>query len=452
MINRKILLHTTVLLVGFILVSCSQVKINDRPNIVLIISDNQGWTDYSFLGHPHLETPRIDQLAEEGLTFTRGYTSNPVCRPALASLATGLYTHQHGLLGCDPVVDFEKYPYWTEEWFVKRAEYEMPLIENFENLPSLPDLLGEAGYVSIQTGKWWEGNYQRGGFTEGMTHGDPARGGRHGDEGLTIGREGLDVIYDFIDRAGQEETPFFVWYAPFMPHVPHTPPDSLRDKYLPLAPTPLIANYWAMCEWFDITCGELMDFIEHKGLSNNTLFIYVTDNGYEQDPEKDWMWTPRSLLSPYELGIRTPMIFRWKGVIDPEMDTSTLANIIDIPTTILGICGIPADPDMQGINLLNEEARKGRDAVFAENYDHNFSTIDSSLYHRIIVTDSWKLILPDPVNKHEDSVELYHIVEDPHEMDNRAEIHPVIVDSLTEAIETWWSGTSPLRKVSNDQE
>lgn len=120
-------------------------KINDRPNIVLIISDNQGWTDCSLLGHPHIETPRIDQLAKEGLTFTRGYTSNPVCRPALASLATGLYPHQHGLLGCDPVVDFKQYPYWTDGWFIKRAEYDLPLIEDFENLPSLPDMLGEAG-------------------------------------------------------------------------------------------------------------------------------------------------------------------------------------------------------------------------------------------------------------------------------------------------------------------
>ena len=320
--NRNLILHAAVLLVGLILVSCNRPKFNDRPNIILIISDDQGWTDYSFLGHPHIETPRIDQLAEEGLTFTRGYTTAPVCRPALAAIATGLYPHQNGVLGNDPLVDFEKDPYWTDGWFVKRAEYEIPLVENFEKLPSLPDLLGEAGYVSLQTGKWWEGHYQKGGFTEGMTHGDPALGGRHGDEGLTIGREGLDVIYDFIDHAGQEDTPFFVWYAPFLPHLPHTPPDSLIDKYLPLAPTPLVAQYWATCEWFDITCGELMDYVENNGLSENTMFVYVTDNGWVQDPEQPWQWDLKSKLSPYEMGIRTPMIFRQHPIAD-------LINIID---------------------------------------------------------------------------------------------------------------------------
>ena len=437
--NKNLILHAALLLVGLILLSCNRADIPDRPNIILIISDDQGWTDYSFLGHPHIETPRIDQLAEEGLTFTRGYTTAPVCRPALAAIATGLYPHQNGVLGNDPLVDFEKDPYWTDGWFVKRAEYEIPLVENFEKLPSLPDLLGEAGYVSLQTGKWWEGHYQNGGFTEGMTHGDPALGGRHGDEGLTIGREGLDVIYDFIDHAGQEDTPFFVWYAPFLPHLPHTPPDSLIDKYLPLAPTPLVAQYWATCEWFDITCGELVDFVEHNGLSENTMFVYVTDNGWVQDPEQPWQWDLKSKLSPYEMGIRTPMIFRWKGVIEPEMDQSSLASSIDIASTILGICGIPTEPDMQGINLLNEEARKGRDAVFAEDYNHHFYSPDSSLYHRVIVSDSWKLILPDPVNKPDDSVELYQIVEDPHETDNKAEAQPEIVDSLTDRIETWWT-------------
>lgn len=169
-----------------------------------------------------------------------------------------------------------------------------------------------------------------------------------------------------------------------MPHVPYTPPDSLRDKYRPLALTPVIANYWAMCEWFDITCGELVDFIEQRGLSKNTLFIYVTDNGYEQDPEKESLWTPRSLLSPYELGIRTPILFRWKGVIEPEMDRSSLASIIDVPSTVFGVCGIQATPEMQGIYLLNEEARKERDAVFAENYDVNFLPSTSAS-----ITGSW---------------------------------------------------------------
>ena len=66
-----------------------------------------------------------------------------------------------------------------------------------------------------------------------------------------------------------------MWYAPFLPHSPHNPPDSLLQKYLPKAPTEYVAKYWAMCEWFDNTCGELIDYIEEKGQTENTLFVYV---------------------------------------------------------------------------------------------------------------------------------------------------------------------------------
>jgi len=424
------------------LISCSPRNAGDpkeRPNIVLIISDDQSWTDYSFLGHEHIKTPRIDQLADEGLTFTRGYTTAPLCRPALASMATGLYPHQHGVIGNDPLFKPMVEKSWGPDWLAERAEFNELYTAGFEQASSLADLLREAGYVSLQTGKWWEGNYSRGGFTQGMTHGIPALGGRHGDDGLKIGREGLDVIYDFIDESQEEEAPFFVWYAPFLPHAPHTPPDSLRDKYLPMAPSPAVANYWAMCEWFDITCGQLMDYIEKKALSENTLFIFVTDNGWIQDPDKPGRYAPRSKREPYDMGIRTPIIYRWKGVIEPELDETSLVSSIDIATTVLEICGIQPDVEMQGINVLDKEIRKRRDAIFAETYAHDFSAIDSSLYYRIIITNPWKLILPDPVNQPDQSPELYNLDDDPFEWSNQAEAHPEITSRLRQQLEDWWS-------------
>jgi uncharacterized sulfatase len=102
------------------------------------------------------------------------------------------------------------------------------LISHIDPLPTLPKMLKEVGYVSFQTGKWWEGNFSRGGFDEGMTRGFPEPGGRHGDEGLAIGRETMQPIDDFIDR--NKERPFFIWYAPMLPHDPHTPPQALLDK------------------------------------------------------------------------------------------------------------------------------------------------------------------------------------------------------------------------------
>jgi len=422
-----------------VLTACNKNNQPDQPNIILLISDDQSWPHYSFLGHEHIQTPRIDQLAAEGLTITNGYTTAPLCRPALSSMATGLYPHQHKVIGNDPVFDPGGKAAYGEDWLAQRAVNNQSVVEGIQELSTIADLLAEAGYVSLQTGKWWEGNYSVGGFSQGMTHGDPSKGGRHGDEGLEIGRKGLDIIYDFIDEAQGTETPFFVWYAPFLPHAPHTPPDSLRDKYLPLAPTEAVANYWAMCEWFDITCGQLMDYIDNKELSENTLFVYVTDNGWIQDPDRPNRYAPRSKRAPYDMGIRTPIIYRWKGVIEPELDEESLSSSIDIATTILDICGIEPTAEMQGINVLDKEARAAREAVFAEVYAHDFSTVDSSLYHRIIITRPWKLILTNPAYDPDRGPELYNLDTDPYEWVNQAEAHPEIVSRLSADLEEWWN-------------
>jgi arylsulfatase A-like enzyme len=428
----------SVLLTGL---SCSIKKVPDlsnvkHPNVILLISDDQSWTDYSFMGHEYIQTPKLDKLAEEGLTFTRGYTTAPLCSPALASIATGLYPYQHGIIGNDPVFESENERY-SAEWRNDRMEVYQNYINSFRQIETIADILGENGYASLQTGKWWLGNYENGGFDEGMTHGDPNRGGRHGDEGLKIGRDGLEVIYNFIDSTNAANTPFYVWYAPFLPHAPHTPPDSLKQKYLPLAPTEAVANYWAMCEWFDITCGQIVDYVDQKGLSEETLFVYVTDNGWIQDPDRPNRYAPRSKREPYEMGIRTPIIFNWKGEINPVLDTSRAVSAIDIATTIYGICGIDPPEELQGINVLDNQQLNGRDLIFAETYEHDFSTLDSSLYYQIAIDLPYKLILPDKLNQPEAEVELFNIISDPFEDDNLANSKPEKVEELINKIDDW---------------
>jgi arylsulfatase A-like enzyme len=427
----------------FLLTGCSPgskrlSENTDRPNIVLIISDDQSWTDYSFTGHEHIRTPRIDQLAAGGLTFTYGYTTAPLCSPALASIATGLYPHQHGILGNDPVFSSPERKY-SPAWLQERMKHYQPLISNFEELETIADVLGRNGYTSLQVGKWWIGNYASGGFDQGMTHGDPSRGGRHGDEGLKIGREGLDEVYRFMDAARGKNQPFYVWYAPFLPHAPHNPPDSLKQKYLPLAPTEAVANYWAMCEWFDITCGQLIDYVDQKGLTQNTLFIYVTDNGWIQDPEKPNAYAPRSKREPYEMGIRTPIILNWKGKIEPEFNTENPVSSVDIATTIYSICGIEPPSGLQGIDLLDRKALLARETIFAETWAHDFTTIDSSLYYRVAIGFPWKLILPDKTNKPEADTELFNIEHDPFEEENLAGDNQEVVDRLKKQTEEWWN-------------
>jgi uncharacterized sulfatase len=249
------------------------------PNIVFIISDDQAWTDYGFMDHPLIQTPRLDELAARSALFTRGYVPTALCRPSLATMITGLYSHQHKISGNDPSVTL------AAPASAEYAELRRQLIGHIDRQPTVPKLLAQRGYLSHQSGKWWEGPYQRGGFTHGMTRGFPEPGGRHGDDGLAIGRQGLQPVVDFVDHAVREAKPFFLWYAPFLPHTPHNPPERLLAKYRDRVDSLHVAKYYAMCEWFDETCGELMDLIEAKGLTDKTLFVYVGDNGWIQDPQ-----------------------------------------------------------------------------------------------------------------------------------------------------------------------
>jgi uncharacterized sulfatase len=188
-------------------------------------------------------------------------------------------------------------------------------------------LLAERGYQCLQTGKWWEGDpVENGGFTAAMTHGDVKRGGRHGDVGLKIGREGLAPIAKFLDDCGDK--PFFVWYAPMLPHTPHNPPERILKKYTHEGRSPHVAKYFAMCEWFDETCGELLNLLEKRNLSENTLVIYVTDNGWIQNPDAP-NYAPKSKRSPYDGGLRTPVMLRWPEKIKPHRDDKTLVSSID---------------------------------------------------------------------------------------------------------------------------
>lgn len=428
------------------LLSCAssddKVGQKDPPNIVLIISDDQAWTDYSFMGHPVIETPRIDRLAEEGLTFTRGYVIAPLCRPSLASISTGLYPHQHGVTGNDPLFESDLKRY-SKDWMGVRAELNNPIIQNFGSNPIITELLADKGYVSYQTGKWWEGNPKDAGFTDGMTHGDWARGGRHGDEGLKVSRDGMKSVFEFMNNSKKENTPFFVWHAPFMPHTPHTPPDSLFQKYLPKTEHERVAKYMAMVEWFDITVGQLLDFLKESELEDNTLVIYVCDNGWitNPDPANGGVFLPRSKQSPYEKGIRTPIMYKWPGVIDPKMDTSTFVSSIDIVPTILQAVGSKKSNEMYGINVLDEQQLHGRKAVFSEDFMHDMvdvNDITKSLESRVILQNPWKLIVPHTLNNSSE-VELFDIVNDPHEVVNLAGEYPDKVKELTVELNAFWN-------------
>lgn len=417
------------------------------PNIVLILSDDHAWNDYSFMGHDIVKTPVLDKLAAEGVTFKRGYVPTSLCRPSLATIATGLYANQHGITGNDPS---RKLPGGKkgEEYKKQRAE----IINKIDALDTLPELLKQKGYVSLQTGKWWEGNFSRGGFDEGMTRGFPQKGGRHGDDGLKIGREGLTPITDFIDRSVEQEKPFLVWYAPYMPHTPHTPPKRIYQKYQGKGIPESIAKYYAMIEWFDETNGELLEHLEKAGVKDNTLVVYVSDNGWVSNPSLANRFLPRSKQSPGESGVRTPIMFSLPKHFEPQMRPEVVSSI-DIVPTVLGAAGIDVPNNLPGLNLfapLKEQAAIERDAIFGEGFAHDMDDLnnpESTLMYRWVIEGKWKLILSyngknvSYQKYHKDVLagpRLYNLLEDEHEKINLATTHPELVERLSARLTEWY--------------
>ncbi len=418
---------------------------DSRPNIVLLISDDQAWTDYGFMDHPAIQTPNLDRLAAESVVFRRGYVPTALCRPSLLTLATGHYAHRHGVTGNDPSPKYAKpnSPLYSE----RRAT----LVSYIERFQTLPELLGERGYLSHQSGKWWEGSFAHGGFTHGMTRGFPEPGGRHGDDGLKIGREGIEPIQSFVDMAVDQRKPFFLWYAPFLPHTPHNPPERLLGKYEQEDRPTSIAKYYAMCEWFDETCGQLIDHLEEKGVRDNTLIVYVTDNGWIQNPANRG-YAPRSKQTAYEGGVRTPIMFSWPGTLKPS-DRPDLVSSIDLVPTMLAAAGAECPDDLPGLNLLpnlKDERPLERKAIFGESFAHDIADIANpraSLLYRWCIEGDWKLLLTydGEVNRYksthprtERGPQLFDLTRDPHEEHNVAADRPEIVDRLSRQIANWY--------------
>jgi arylsulfatase A-like enzyme len=424
-----------------------------RPNIIFILSDDQAWTDYGFMGHETIKTPNLDKLAKQGLVFERGYVTAPLCRPSLASLVTGVSPTVHGIVANDA------------DGNNNRAQKDTAFRADFHKLPSFVKSLTASGYLTFQSGKWWEGSYRDGGFTHGMTHGEPKRGGRHGDVGLKIGRTGMKPVTDFIDHAVAEEKPFFIWYAPFLPHTPHNPPADLLKKYTAEDRPKDVAKYYAMCEWFDQTCGELIGYLDQKKLTENTVIIYTCDNGWAatstraDDPtQKLWEgYAQRSKSSPFENGILTPMMVNWPGKIKP-LKANELAHSIDIFPTIAAITGIESPKNLPGINLLDQKARQQRTTVFGvchSVYNMTLGNPDDTLQYLWCIDGDWKLMIrhhgSDTTkyrNLHvwdKEPIRLYHLSEDPHEKKNLAETNPEKINALRKKIEMWHANNLKLR-------
>jgi uncharacterized sulfatase len=197
-----------------------------------------------------------------------------------------------------------------------------------------------------------------------------------------------------------------------------------------------------MCEWFDETCGQLLDHLDQQKLGENTIVVYVTDNGWIQDPDAP-KYAPKSKQSQYDGGLRTPIMIRWPGRVKARQSDQPALSI-DLMPTLLAAVGLEPTKEMQGINLLDEQALKDRQAIHGECFTHNAADLSrpaASLRWRWTIEGDWKLIVPATQNEPGGRVELYRITADPREENNQADRQPNRVERLGRRLDAWWPGT-----------
>lgn len=428
----------------------------------MIISDDHSWRDFGFLGNRLVRTPHIDALASRSARYPAGYVPMSLCRASLATLLTGLYPHQHGIYFNHPPPGYGAMRSMTAaEYRATRAQTDRLI----QAAPTLPAILARHGYASLQTGKFWEGHWANAGFNHGMTTAQPAErlgpvtGTRqqengewvahgNGDAGLVIGRETMQPIWDFIDRhAGHQ--PFFLWYAPFLPHTPYDAPPEFQRIAQAAGPPDWLLPYYANIAWFDATVGELLGHLAQKSLLETTLIVFVVDNGLRPDPARPTRQDARSKYSQYEDGLRTPILLRWDGRIQPA-DHPQPVSTVDLAPTILAAAGL-ADriaPQMTGRSLLPSAlgiAPLAPDPVFGAIYPSDAASLDRPSHHvraRWIRHGNYKLIVPGaaPESKNPLPLQLFDLAQDPGEQANLAHTpaHADLVTELRRQLDAWW--------------
>lgn len=302
----------------------------EPPNIVLIIGDDHGWQDFGFMNSEVAQTPHLDRLAADGTVFTHVFNTSSVCRPSLQTLLTGLHPLQ-----IDARVSA-----------LREAGEQIPRDAFLRHFQTVPQHLAEVGYVSFQGGKYWEGSYQTGGFTEGMAapHRTDLKGHDRlqmlsGGAAADLGRTTMEPLWKFIDANADRR--FFVWYAPKLPHAPHDPGPSHLAPYEDLGLSNEVAGYFGNVTRFDETVGKLIAHLDERGLRERTIVLYLSDNGWDaREPiSHPSVGGSRGKLTAYELGFRTPLIVSWPGTLARGTRDDRLISTVDVVATLIDFAG-----------------------------------------------------------------------------------------------------------------
>lgn len=435
--------------------SNSQTQGNEElPNVILLIGDDQGYPYFGFMGADYVHTPNMDALAASGTLFTQGYVSDNHCRPSLQTLLTGTlpieYYKKAGEL-FESMVEEKQISKDSTKAFLNYFDKRSLHMKNYETLPRL---LKEKGYVSFQGGKWWEFNYENGGFTHGMTKGWTEEEQKTkdwfikhmGGEGMDLARVTNQPAYDFLEET--KGKPFFMWFAPSLPHYPFDAPEKYYNLYKDKDMSESAKQYYANCTWFDDAWGELVAHLKEKKLLENTLIIYVNDNGWEQDPDQEFWNDPmrshnggdKGKGSIYDMSFRSPIIFSYPNHIEANKVSKALIHSADIPATILDYVGIDIPDNYFGLSykpVLENQKQCIRESIFGNvvttRSDDPKNVMGDHVNGYWIREDQWFLRWHETKNE----LELFDLNTDLRNDHDVSKEHPEVVKQLWDKLKTY---------------
>lgn len=418
-----------------IAIACRTYAI-EQPNVVFVITDDQGYGDLSCHGNPILKTPSLDALYAQSARFTNFHVS-PTCSPTRGALMSGHYTNRAG------------------SWHTIMGRSIL-----FDDEATLGEAFTAAGYATGLFGKWHLGdNYpyrpEDRGFGTVVRHGGGGVGqtpdvwnNAYFDDsyfcnGRVEKRKGFctDVFFSearkFISAAAAQKKPFFAYISTNAPHGPMHCPEKYSAPYRGKLDEEHAA-FLGMIANIDENVGALRSWLQAEGLADNTLFVFTTDNGTAAGNEIYNAGMRGKKGSYYEGGHRVPLFVHWPaGGIDQPFDIDQLSAHIDILPTLQELCNLPNKPDysLDGLSLaplLKQQEPEWPDRVIVTDSQRVVDPIKWRNYS--VMTQKWRLTSGD---------ELFDIEKDPGQKNNVSQEHPQVVKQLRAAYDEWWEGLQP---------
>ena len=442
-----------IILLLFIYSCQNNIVDKEKPNVVLIVADDLGWSDLSYMGSTYYETPNIDKLSKSGMTFYNGYASSANCAPSRASMLTGKYHPFHGIYS---VKNSDRGNKKTRKIIPIKTKTKLEL-EYF----ILPEMLKSKGYSTGHFGKWHMG--PKGYFPEQMGFDINIGGNEHGGPGSYFSpykypniSNGLKDEY-LTDRLGDEVVKFieknkgnnFFAYVPFFSvHTPIQSKSEYEKKYRNKESNEYHnrEDYAGMIQSLDENIGKILEKIEKLNLSKNTLIIFTSDNGGIKAISNQYPLRAGK-GSYYEGGIKVPMIFSWPEKIQAGSTSNERVSNIDFYPTIKKIIGYNKTIDLDGEDLtpiFNSKALKKRELyfhfpIYLEPYNVHLDSGSDPLFRTrpgsVIIKDNWKLH-----HYYEDNnFELYNLENDISESKNLININKEKKAELLKDLNNWRS-------------